>query len=48
MKEYMVIFRDSNPPRFIDAESAEHAMSMIPDDEKPWVNSIVPSNHNEQ
>jgi len=41
MKAYLVIFRDSTPPRDMFGESADHVMSMIPDDEKPWVNSIV-------
>lgn len=43
MKEYLVIFRDSTPPRYVMTESVAHAMNMIPEDEQPWVNSIVPN-----
>lgn len=43
MKAYLVLFRDNTPAREVIAESADHAMTMIPDDEKPWVSSIVPN-----
>jgi hypothetical protein len=43
MKSYLVFFRDNTPDREVFAESADHAMTMIADDEKPWVHSIVPN-----
>lgn len=43
MKAYLVIFRDNTPPRELFAESVAHAMNMIPEDEQPWVASIVPN-----
>jgi len=43
MKIYLVLFRANTPPREVFAESVAHAMNMIPENEQPWVNSIIPN-----